>query len=93
MTNRVCIELDENGHICNIVADEEVEIFIVDPKVPHDRVYQYESTEFGSQYVRKMIGGYAVGHLHDGTLGISDGTGKRKPSVPTLTIVGNDNED
>ncbi len=36
--NRITFTLDKNGHLERICADEEVEVYIVAPKVPRDRV-------------------------------------------------------
>lgn len=82
--NRVVITLDANGEIDSICADEPVQIYWNQPSRPHDRVYLYGSAEFGPEHVRKAIGGYAVGHAFDGTLGVGNGTGKRPPSKPHI---------
>ena len=84
--NRLCILLDENGEIDRICADEELEIFWVNPNVKHDRVYKYGSADFGPQFVRELIGGFPIGHLHDGTLGIGNER-KYPPSKPHLKVL------
>ena len=84
--NRFCILLDEKGEIDRLVADEPIEIYWVDPRVPHDRVYKYEAADFGPQFVRELIGGFAVGHMNDGGLGIGSES-KLPPSKPALTVV------
>jgi len=38
--DRITITLDENGHVVRICADAEVEVYLVSPHVPRDRVYQ-----------------------------------------------------
>ena len=84
--NRICIILDKDGQFSDIVADSEIEIFIVAPHCPSDRVYKYGAADFGPEHVRKHIGGYAVGHLHDGGLGIG-WESKLPPSKPALRVV------
>ena len=84
--NRFCILLDKNGEIDRLCADQAVEIYFVDPRVPHDRVYKYGSADFGPQFVRDLIGGYAVSHISDGVLGIGNEP-KLPPSKPTLKVV------
>ena len=81
--NRICIELDKNGEFGGIVADSEIEIYIVSPHTPSDRVYKYGAAKFGPEHVREMIGGFPVGHLMDGTLGLGEGA-KLQPSKPSL---------
>jgi hypothetical protein len=85
--NRICIVLNEHGEFTDIAADQPLEIYVVCPHCPADRVYQYGAADFGPEHVRKLIGGFAIGHLHDGTFGMGDGTGKRSPSRPALTVV------
>lgn len=63
--NRVCITQDKNGDITGICADEPVEIYFVNPHLPHDRVYLYMAADFGPHHVRAAIGGYPVGHAGD----------------------------
>lgn len=88
MTNRVTLTFDEGGGIVRICSDEPVEVYFVSPHTPHDRVYLYGSTDVGPQHVREEIGGYAVGHAHDGTIGGEDGAAPRlPPSRPALRPV------
>lgn len=91
MNPRLCVTLTEHGEIATICADAPVDVFIVDPKAPADRVYQYEP-EIGPEYVRMEIGGYAIGHAADGTLGEGDGSGRRPPIKPRLGAVPEKNE-
>jgi hypothetical protein len=86
---RITITLDEHGQFTRICSDEAIEIYIVAPHVPHDRVYLYGSVEVGPQYVREEIGGYAVGHADDWTLaGPDDAASPRlPPSKPSLRAV------
>lgn len=100
--NRVCIVLNEENFFEGYVSDEPVEFFVVAPHCPKDRVYQFGSGEHGPEHVRKLIGGYPVGHIADGTLsaetpdgeiiGEPDGRGKLPPSRPALTVVRNETE-
>jgi hypothetical protein len=84
--NRLTITLTPNGEIDAICADSPLEVYIVAPHVPHDRVYLYGSTQVGPQFVQQQIGGYAVGHAGDGTLGEFEAA-HLPPSKPALTIV------
>lgn len=84
--NRICIELDKNGEFASIVADAPIDIFIVAPHCKRDRVYLYQSAEFGPEKVRALIGGFPVGHIDDGMLGIGEGS-KLPPSKPALKVV------
>lgn len=40
MTNRVAIILDDNGEFSGVVADSEIEFFVVQPSCERDRVYR-----------------------------------------------------
>lgn len=84
--NRVAVVLNSHGEIARIVADAPVEVLIVDPNAPADRVYSYQ-VGTGPHLVRQEVGGFAVGHAADGRLGEGDGTGRRPPSRPSLTLV------
>ena len=59
--NRITITLDENGHVVGIRADEHVEVFIVFPSVPRDRVYRWSSLRVGREGVDEEIRGWPVG--------------------------------
>ena len=85
--NRVAIVLDQNGEFAGVASDEPIEFMIVAPHCPRDRVYLYESIDIGPEHVRALIGGFAVGHWADGTLGDGDGRGKLPPSKPILRVV------
>lgn len=84
--NRICFVLDKNGELSNIAADAPVEIYIVAPHCIRDRVYLYQSADFGPEKVRELIGGFVVGHINDGMLGIGEGS-KLPPSKPSLKVV------
>lgn len=85
--NRICFVLNKNGELDSIAADSDIEIYIVAPHCPRDRVYLYQSADIGPEHVRKLIGGYSVGHAEDGMLG--EGTGSRlPPSKPKFSVVG-----
>ena len=84
--NRIAVTFDPNGDIQQISSDAPVEIFLVDPTAPQDRVYRYEAVKTGPRFVQEQIGGYAVGHAGDGTLG--DFTAPHEaPSRPALRLV------
>ncbi len=59
--NRITLTLDENGHIVRICADEHVEVFIVSPTVPRDRVYRWSSLRAGREGVDDEIAGWPIG--------------------------------
>lgn len=86
--NRIAITLAPNGDIQQISSDARVEIFFVDPNARRDRVYRYDSARIGPQFVQEQIGGYAVGHAGDGTLGEFSAP-HRPPSRPALRLVHN----
>lgn len=85
--NRVAIILDENGEFSGVVADSEIEFFVVQPSCERDRVYRYSSGQFGPQYVQMAFDGAPVGHMGDDMLGGGTAYGKEPPSKPTLTVV------
>lgn len=87
--NRIVFTMDAQGFISGICADAPVEVFINCPHVPADRVYRYGSLQIGPEHVRAAIGGFAVGHLADGTADLveGDGTGRNPPSKPNLKVV------
>ncbi len=58
--NRIAITLDENGHVVGIRADAEVEVYLVSPSVPRDRVYRWNSLRTGREGVDEEIGGWPV---------------------------------
>lgn len=58
--NRITFTLDANGHLRWICADQEVEVYIVHPKVPHERVYKWSSLKVGQGAVEEEIGGWPV---------------------------------
>ena len=88
--NRICFVLNENGELDSIAADAELEIFIVQPSCKRDEVYQYQSADFGPQFVHKLIGGKPVGHIDDDMLYGGTGYGKRQESRPKLFVVSED---
>jgi hypothetical protein len=88
--NRVAIILDEQGALSGVVADAEVEFFVVQPSCERDRVYRYSSGQFGPQYVQKAFAGHAVGHINDDMLEGGTAYGKEPPSRPALNIVRNE---
>lgn len=85
MSARIVITLDQHGEIAAICADAPCEVYINCPHVPADRVYRYDAP-IGPEHVRAAIGGYAIGHAADGTLGEGDGTGKLPPLRPRVGV-------
>ena len=59
--DRITITLDENGHVVRICADAEVEVYLVSPHVPCDRVYRWGSLRVGRADVDDEIDGWPVG--------------------------------
>ena len=59
--DRVTITLDENGHVVRICADAAVEVYLVSPHVPRDRVYRWSSLRVGRADVDDEIDGWPVG--------------------------------
>jgi hypothetical protein len=58
---RITITMDGRGFIHRICADEDVEVYIVCPDVPSDRVYRWSSLKVGPEQVDEEIGGWPVG--------------------------------
>jgi hypothetical protein len=58
---RITFTLDERGLIRSICADEEVEVYIVSPHVPRDRVYRWSSLRVGPEHVDEEIDGSPIG--------------------------------
>ncbi|NGM24156.1 hypothetical protein G3576_29465 [Roseomonas stagni] len=61
---RITFTMDERGLIHRICADEEVEVYIVGPHVPKDRVYRWSSLRVGPAQVDEEIGGWPIGDRH-----------------------------
>jgi hypothetical protein len=85
--NRIAIILNENGEFDGVVADTEVEVFVVQPSCERDRVYLYGSAQFGPQYVHAAFAGHSVGHAGDDMLAGGTNYGKLPPSRPKLSLV------
>jgi hypothetical protein len=58
---RITFAMDERGFIQRICADEDVEVYIVCPHTPRDRVYLWSSTRVGKEHVDEEIDGWPVG--------------------------------
>jgi hypothetical protein len=58
---RITFSLDERGFIRRICADEEVDVYIVDPRAKHDRVYRWSSTTVVRKHVNEEIEGWPIG--------------------------------
>lgn len=89
--NRVAIILNERGEFDGVVADSEIEFYVVQPSCKRDRVYLYGSGEFGPQHVQAAFDGNHVGHSGDGLL-FGEGVGKLAPSRAHLGVVRDDDE-
>lgn len=59
---RITFTMDERSFIQRICADEEVEVFIVDPNTLRDRVYRWSALQVGREHVDQEIKGWPVGH-------------------------------
>jgi len=66
--NRIVLTQNEHGDLVHICADEEIAIYWIDPRTPHDRVYLYSAAQFGREFVEKELGTSPVGHANDGIL-------------------------
>jgi hypothetical protein len=58
---RITLTMNDRGLIERICADEEVEVYIVCPNVPRDRVYRWSSLRVGPEQVDEEIEGWPVG--------------------------------
>lgn len=58
---RIAFVLDGPGNIVRICADEPVEVYIICPHAPLDRVYRWDSLKVGQDAVGKEIDGWPVG--------------------------------
>lgn len=58
--NSITLTIDEHGGIFRICADEEIEVYFVQPSVPEERVYRYGATRVGPEYVDVQIEGRLV---------------------------------
>ena len=86
---RMAITIDARGEIAAICADAPVEIYIVAPHVPHDRVYLWQSADIGPEHIRAAIGGYSIGHADDGSLNLGGIVSARLPPIgPRLSSAG-----
>jgi hypothetical protein len=59
----ITFTMDERGLIHCICMDEEVEVYIVCPSVPKDRVYRWSSLRVGLEQVDAEIDGSPVGNM------------------------------
>lgn len=59
---RITFTTDERGRIHRICADEEVEVYIVCPSIPRDRVYRWSTLQVGREHVDEEIESWPVGH-------------------------------
>ncbi len=65
---RIAIILNEHGELADISADEDIDVLIIDPKVPEHRVYLYSSVDVGAEHADALIGSDRIGHADDGLL-------------------------
>lgn len=59
--NRITFTMKVDGQIVRICSDEPVEIYIIQPSTPHDRVYKWSSLDAGPGVVDEEIGGWPIG--------------------------------
>jgi hypothetical protein len=53
----ITFTMDESGFIHRNCADEEVEVYIVSPRAPRDRVYRWSALTVGPKHVDEEIEG------------------------------------
>ena len=58
---RITFTIDSHGIIERICADEEVEVYIVSPHAPRDRVYRWSSLRVGPAQVDDEIADWPIG--------------------------------
>ena len=63
---RIVIVLNEHGEPVEFAADGEIELLIIAPNCPTDRVYRYGSVDISTDRVDALIGGHPIGHASDG---------------------------
>jgi hypothetical protein len=80
--NRVTITFEKNGDIGRICSDAPIELYFVCPHIPEDRVYLYGGVEVGPKFVRREIGGYAVGHANDDRFEVARRKGRLEYVLP-----------
>ena len=88
--NRVCLVIDEDGHVLDVASDKPIRFFVVNDYAPDDRVYELtpgKALNFGVVQVQSILRDDPVGHANDQHI-LGSGHGPRKPpSRPTLTLV------
>ena len=62
---RIAIVLNVHGEPAEFAADGDIELLIIDPNCPADRVYRYGSVDIGADRVDALIDGYPIGHAND----------------------------
>lgn len=81
---RITFTMDERGLIQRICADEEVEVYIVCPGTPRDRVYRWGSLRVGRDRVDEEIDGWPSATPGTCRTGTSDGAATSIPSLQAL---------
>ena len=67
---RIAIVINEHGEPIEFAADGEIELLIIAPNCPADRVYRYGSVDIGADRVDALIDGYPIGHANDGLVNV-----------------------
>jgi hypothetical protein len=83
--NRVVLKFNKRGFIDRVLSDEEIEVYWVEPRFPHDRVNLVTTTLVGEKFVDKEICGYPIGHATDHIHGPLKALPKSRPRSPTST--------
>jgi len=62
----VCVHFDERGEIdYRVFGGEEVRLFIVDDRAPHDRVYEWTRRDDPAAFRELVPEGAEIGHSGD----------------------------
>lgn len=62
----VIVRFDEDGEIdYTVIGDDRVRLFIVDERAPHDRVYEYTSSDPVERLREIIPRGSIIGSQHD----------------------------
>ena len=65
ISGMVVLRFDENGEQTYHVIGDKIRFFIVDDRVPHDRVYEWLDREDADE-IKAILGGDRIGSKQDG---------------------------